>query len=257
MANENGNSSFAEARRNADITSMIPDANSSPNTATAAPPPPSSNNPNPSDASPPAQTSPAAGPAAGPAAPIPAAPTPAPAIATPAASSSPAQSEALREDMLKSAISFLSSANVQSAPTAKKIAFLRQKGLSQQEIEEAFKRVGSAPLASSSSNSSTTMTTPPSNALTNTTTTNHASLPPIPPRPRSTHVIYYQPPPPPVMPAQRVLTLALLMGFGAVGATAALVGIIRVSLGKNNERRTSKGKRERAYSSHFPFLSSA
>lgn len=48
----------------------------------------------------------------------------------------------LREDLIKSAVSFLSSPNVRSAETAKKVAFLRQKGLSQEEIEEAFKRVG-------------------------------------------------------------------------------------------------------------------
>lgn len=55
---------------------------------------------------------------------------------------SAASNEPLREDMLKNAVSFLSSPNVRSAETAKKVAFLRQKGLTQPEIEEAFKHVG-------------------------------------------------------------------------------------------------------------------
>ena len=55
-------------------------------------------------------------------------------------SSSPTQP--LREDMLKSAVSFLSSPNVRSADNAKKVAFLRQKGLTTDEITEAFKREG-------------------------------------------------------------------------------------------------------------------
>ena len=47
----------------------------------------------------------------------------------------------LNEDLIKSAVSFLSSPNVQSADTAKKVAFLTKKGLSAKEVEEAFKRV--------------------------------------------------------------------------------------------------------------------
>lgn len=54
----------------------------------------------------------------------------------------PATATGLREDFIKLAVSFLSSPNVRSADTAKKVAFLRQKGLSQEEIETAFKRVG-------------------------------------------------------------------------------------------------------------------
>lgn len=58
---------------------------------------------------------------------------------TPAATSTPAT---LREDLVKSAVSFLSSPNVQSADRSKKVAFLQKKGLNQAEIDEAFKRAG-------------------------------------------------------------------------------------------------------------------
>lgn len=61
----------------------------------------------------------------------------------------------MREDLIKSAESFLSSANVQSADKDKKVQFLKKKGLTDEEIEEAFKRVG----GDSSSTSSTTTTT--------------------------------------------------------------------------------------------------
>ncbi|KAI9284881.1 peroxisomal membrane anchor protein conserved region-domain-containing protein [Umbelopsis sp. AD052] len=45
-----------------------------------------------------------------------------------------------REVMLKSAVSFLSDPKVQSAPLAKKVAFLESKGLTAEEIEEAMSR---------------------------------------------------------------------------------------------------------------------
>ena len=45
--------------------------------------------------------------------------------------------------MIKSAVSFLSSTNIQTANRDKKIEFLKKKGLSDQEIGEAFKRVES------------------------------------------------------------------------------------------------------------------
>lgn len=48
---------------------------------------------------------------------------------------------ALRDDMLKSAVSFLSDPKVQSAPLAKKVAFLENKGMTSEEIEEAMARV--------------------------------------------------------------------------------------------------------------------
>jgi hypothetical protein len=50
----------------------------------------------------------------------------------------------MREDLLTSAVSFLTSSKVQSADKEKKIQFLKKKGLDDEEIEEAFKRAGSA-----------------------------------------------------------------------------------------------------------------
>ncbi|CAM0137358.1 peroxisomal membrane protein pex14 [Umbelopsis sp. WA50703] len=87
---------------------------------------------------------------------------------------------ALRDDMLKSAVSFLSDPKVQSAPLAKKVAFLESKGMTSEEIEEAMSRV----------NGKSTATT----VTTNTTTTGPVGTypgggvvmhaPPVPARPR-------------------------------------------------------------------------
>lgn len=49
----------------------------------------------------------------------------------------------MKEDLIKSAVSFLSSADVQTADRDKKVEFLKKKGLNDQEIGEAFKRVES------------------------------------------------------------------------------------------------------------------
>lgn len=65
----------------------------------------------------------------------------------------------LREDLIKSAVSFLSSANVRSADKGKKVAFLQKKGLNQAEIDEAFKRAGNDEQAPSAVTAATTTTT--------------------------------------------------------------------------------------------------
>ncbi|KAI9017884.1 peroxisomal membrane anchor protein conserved region-domain-containing protein [Phycomyces nitens] len=55
----------------------------------------------------------------------------------------------MREDLITSAISFLSDPKVQSAPLAKKVSFLESKGMTSEEIEEAMARSsGKAPTAS-------------------------------------------------------------------------------------------------------------
>lgn len=46
----------------------------------------------------------------------------------------------MRQDLLQSAQTFLTSESVQSADKESKIQFLRTKGLNDEEIEEAFKR---------------------------------------------------------------------------------------------------------------------
>lgn len=47
----------------------------------------------------------------------------------------------MREELITSAISFLSDPKVQSAPLAKKVSFLESKGMTSEEIEEAMARV--------------------------------------------------------------------------------------------------------------------
>lgn len=93
-----------------------------------------------------------------------ASPTPAPTTQTPTTTTAVTEPTAaivspLREDMIKPAVSFLSSPNVRSADKAKKIAFLQQKGLNQAEIDEAFKRAG----GDSGSTTATTAATTTSN----------------------------------------------------------------------------------------------
>ncbi|KAI9313131.1 peroxisome membrane anchor protein Pex14p, partial [Dichotomocladium elegans] len=126
----------------------------------------------------------------------------------------------LREDLLKSAVSFLSSPNVRSAETAKKVAFLRQKGLTQAEIEEAFKRVGESGV-NAAAQTPTSTSAPTAGPV--------APRPAVPPRPTTayTQVVYYPLPPAPPMPFQRIVGLALLVGVSTVGLTAAVLNIIK------------------------------
>lgn len=55
----------------------------------------------------------------------------------------------MREDLVKSAVSFLSSEKVKTADKEKKVQFLKQKGLNEEEINEAFNRVESTATESS------------------------------------------------------------------------------------------------------------
>lgn len=58
---------------------------------------------------------------------------------------------AIRQDLVKSAVSFLQDPKVQSAPLAKRVAFLESKGLTTEEIEEGIRQAnGSAPSTTSS-----------------------------------------------------------------------------------------------------------
>jgi hypothetical protein len=57
-----------------------------------------------------------------------------------ASPSTTATPQPLREDKLKLAVSFLSSPKVQAADKSKKTAFLKQKGLTDAEVEEAYRR---------------------------------------------------------------------------------------------------------------------
>lgn len=128
----------------------------------------------------------------------------------------------MREELIKSAESFLSSANVQSADKEKKIQFLKKKGLNDEEIEEAFKRVGDT--------NSTTATTTAAGATVTAPIHNSAySTPPLPPRPSTvTQVVYYPPAPIPRMTSKQLLKYVLYIGFGTFGLTVALTTIIKV-----------------------------
>lgn len=52
----------------------------------------------------------------------------------------------MNEDLINSAVSFLSDPNVASSPLTKKVEFLESKGLNQQEIEEALNRANASHL---------------------------------------------------------------------------------------------------------------
>lgn len=64
----------------------------------------------------------------------------------------------MREDLITSAISFLSDPKVQSAPLAKKVSFLESKGMTSEEIEEAMARANGK--AASTTTTTTTSTVP-------------------------------------------------------------------------------------------------
>ncbi|KAG2218713.1 hypothetical protein INT45_002421 [Circinella minor] len=141
----------------------------------------------------------------------------------------------LNEQLIKSAVSFLSSPNVKSAETVKKVAFLKNKGLSAEEIQEAFKRVDDVvPTVSTPITTTKASTTLPA-AGTSTLT------PPAPLIPKRSAYnqqqpsIIYQPlPGAPSMSIQRLLAIALIFGVGAVGVTSGIVGIVKVT---NNEKK--------------------
>ncbi|KAI8142441.1 peroxisome membrane anchor protein Pex14p, partial [Fennellomyces sp. T-0311] len=125
------------------------------------------------------------------------------------------------EALIKSAVSFLSSPNVQSADTAKKVAFLTKKGLSAKDIEEAFRRVNQE--APSIPATATTTAAPVANAA--------PPAPLIPTRPTyqagPPSVIYQPLPPAPAMPIQKLIAMAVLFGVGAVSVTAGIVSIVK------------------------------
>lgn len=84
----------------------------------------------------------------------------------------------MREDLIKSAVSFLSDPKVQSAPLAKKVSFLESKGMNSEEIEEAMSRVsGKAPSTPAAQTAVTAYPSQQPGAVV-------ADAPPIPPRPK-------------------------------------------------------------------------
>ncbi|KAI8368992.1 peroxisomal membrane anchor protein conserved region-domain-containing protein [Blakeslea trispora] len=81
----------------------------------------------------------------------------------------------MREELITSAISFLSDPKVQSAPLAKKVSFLESKGMTSEEIEEAMSRANGKP-------ATTTTTNQPAGIVVQPGMIQHAP-PPVPARP--------------------------------------------------------------------------
>jgi peroxin-14 len=88
----------------------------------------------------------------------------------------------MREELITSAISFLSDPKVQSAPLAKKVSFLESKGMTSEEIEEAMARVNGK---SSGTTTTTTATNIPQNGgmIVQQQPGMVMAPPPLPPRP--------------------------------------------------------------------------
>lgn len=66
----------------------------------------------------------------------------------------------MNEDLINSAVSFLSDPNVASSPLTKKVEFLESKGLNQQEIEEALNRANASHLTTNTTGVSRAPTAP-------------------------------------------------------------------------------------------------
>lgn len=82
----------------------------------------------------------------------------------------------MREELITSAISFLSDPKVQSAPLAKKVSFLESKGMNSEEIEEAMARAnGKSSGAIATAPQQGSMMVQPGMAM--------QQAPPLPPRP--------------------------------------------------------------------------
>jgi len=69
---------------------------------------------------------------------------------------------AIREDLVSSALTFLSDPKVQSSPLAKRLAFLESKGLNQEEITEVLNRLNNpATSAAAAASTSASAGAPP------------------------------------------------------------------------------------------------
>ncbi|CEP09418.1 hypothetical protein [Parasitella parasitica] len=136
----------------------------------------------------------------------------------------------IREDMIKPAVSFLSSPNVRSADRAKKVAFLQKKGLTQAEITEAFKRAGvegENATATTTAVASTANNTPSASSQAQ---GQHKLAPVLPSRNvnySAPQIVYYPQPANPPVAAEKVFAMAVVLGMGAVGLTAGVIGILR------------------------------
>lgn len=87
----------------------------------------------------------------------------------------------MREELITSAISFLSDPKVQSAPLAKKVSFLESKGMTSEEIEEAMARANGK--AATVSTTTTTSSIPQGAMVQQPGMMMQHAPPPLPPRP--------------------------------------------------------------------------
>jgi peroxin-14 len=88
----------------------------------------------------------------------------------------------MREELITSAISFLSDPKVQSAPLAKKVSFLESKGMTSEEIEEAMARVNGKSSGGAVATTTTT-TNMPQGMMVQQQPGMAMAPPPLPPRP--------------------------------------------------------------------------
>ncbi|ORZ25140.1 peroxisomal membrane anchor protein conserved region-domain-containing protein [Absidia repens] len=140
-----------------------------------------------------------------------------------------------REDLLKLAASFLSSTKVQSAEKSKKVAFLKTKGLTDDEIEEAFRRLDQQ--GASAAATTTTSTTPKaidtdstSKQLSSSSPGLNFTPPPtalIPERPLEPLIVYHPSPTAPKVPSRQVFAMAVILGVGVTGVACGMVGIVK------------------------------
>ncbi|CAO3637699.1 unnamed protein product [Cunninghamella blakesleeana] len=144
----------------------------------------------------------------------------------------------LREDKLKLAVSFLTSPKVQTADKSKKTAFLKQKGLTDQEIEEAYKRADGSSSTITTTQNINKVPTSNSNVIQSqsqqstyspsSTTSNLAPIiPSRPPVTRPTQVVYYSAADPERLSVKKMIGLALFFGIGAVGLTSSLLTVVK------------------------------
>ncbi|KAG2195254.1 hypothetical protein INT47_007983, partial [Mucor saturninus] len=89
----------------------------------------------------------------------------------------------MREELITSAISFLSDPKVQSAPLAKKVSFLESKGMTSEEIEEAMARANGKSPSGGGGGAVATLAQPSSGGVMMTQPGMVMQPPPLPPRP--------------------------------------------------------------------------
>lgn len=127
----------------------------------------------------------------------------------------PAPPAAIREDQVVNAVAFLSHPKVQSSPESTKRAFLERKGLTADEIAEAFRRVPPAPSPAPA----------PAAALPSTSAPVPSSIAPHVSAPAVPHQPGYSVPGHPMSPSAGVRWTQVVLGVGVLAATA--VGVKR------------------------------